>query len=84
MHKLNAKILFQIVVILNYYLNFELTKQILYEMHIGSALLNLVSRDDLNQFRQILLTLDSPQFFWFDAFALCICLQQISYRNLIG
>jgi hypothetical protein len=27
-------------------LKFELTKQILYEMHIGSALLNLISRDD--------------------------------------
>jgi len=43
-------------------LKFELTKQILHEMHIGSVLLDLVSRDDYNWFRQILLTLDSPHF----------------------
>ena len=70
---MNDKILFQIVVVVNYYAKFDLTKQILYEMHIGSALLDLVSRDDLNQFRQILLTLDSTQFFWFEAFALFAC-----------
>jgi len=41
-------------------------------MHIGSALLDLVSRDDFNQFRQILLTLDSPQFSRCDARAICL------------
>jgi hypothetical protein len=43
-------------------LKFEITKQILYKMHIGSALLDLVSRDDFDQFRRILITLDSPHF----------------------
>jgi hypothetical protein len=54
-------------------------------MHIGSALLDLVSRDDYNQFRQILLTLDLPQFFWFEAFALCICFySKFHIRGSIG
>ena len=47
---MSDKILFQIVVVVNYYAKFDLTKQILYEMHIGSALLKLVGRDDCNQF----------------------------------
>ena len=65
-------------------LKFELTKQILYEMHIGSALLDLVSRDDFNRFGQILITLDSPHFSGLTPLRCLSVLQQTSYPRSDG